>query len=219
MAPSPSRKSTPAATGNLRSRQKEERRTDILKAAIAVMSTRGYHQTRISDIAEEAGVAYGLVYHYFGSKDKILSAVFESIWERFSRRIEQITAHNLTAEQKLVMIAMYMLDTYIARPDLIRLLVHEVVRARNIEDLEDMEIVKRIIGMIEDICRGGVERGELDADADPRLHALMFFGSVEMVLQGLSSNLYDAPSGAREVRRIKQKVKAFLLGGSFSKSK
>lgn len=212
-----SRKSTPSS-GNLRTRQKEERRTHILKAAIAVMATKGYHQTRISDIAEEAGVAYGLVYHYFGSKDKILSAVFESIWERFSKRIEQITAHNLTAEQKLVMIAMYMLDTYIARPDLIRLLVREVVRAQNIEDLEDLEIVKRIIGMIEAICRQGVELGELDADADPRLHALMFFGSVEMVLQGLSSNLYTAPKGAREVRLIKQKVKAFLLGGSFRKT-
>lgn len=214
MPPASSKKSTPPA-GNLRSRQKEERRTDILKAAITVMASKGYHQTRISDIAEEAGVAYGLVYHYFGSKDKILSAVFESIWERFSKRIEHISSRNLTMEQKLVMIAMYMLNTYAARPDLIRLLVHEVVRARNIEDLEDMEIVRRIIGMIEDICREGVERGELYADADPRLHALMFFGSVEMVLSALSSNLYDAPRGAREVRAIKQKVKTFVLAGSF----
>ncbi len=217
MAPSSSKKAA-GSSGNLRSRQKEERRTDILKAAITVIATRGYHQTRISDIAEEAGVAYGLVYHYFGSKEKILAAVFESIWERFSKRIEHISGRNLTVEQKLVMIAMYMLDTYIARPDLIRLLVHEVVRARNIEDLEDMEIVRRIIGMIEAICQAGVERGELNADADARLLALMFFGSVEMVLSALSSGLYEAPAHARETRRIKQIVKAFLLGGSFRKS-
>ena len=110
----------------LRSRQKIERQADILAAAIAVMSEKGYHSTRISDIAERAGVAYGLVYHYFGSKQNILSYILESLWDRFGKRIQKISAQpDLKTAEKLTEISDYMLDTLIARPDIIRLLVQE----------------------------------------------------------------------------------------------
>lgn len=200
-----------------RQRQKQRREAHILDAAIRVMAERGYHQTRISDIAAEAGVAYGLVYHYFGSKEKILRAILENIWERFSQRIERIAARNRTTVEKLSMISDYMLDTCIARPDIIELLVQEIVRARNIENLPDMEIVRRVIGMIEDIIARGVEASELPADSDPRLLALALFGSVEMILSGLISGLYGGgrDMSPQQIRSLKRKMRTFIGGGSF----
>ena len=55
-----------------RSAIQEERRRQILDAAVRAFAEKGYHACRVSDIAEEAGVAYGLVYHYFESKDAVL---------------------------------------------------------------------------------------------------------------------------------------------------
>jgi TetR/AcrR family transcriptional regulator, fatty acid metabolism regulator protein len=50
-----------------------DKRRLILDAAIRVFARQGFHATRVSDIADEAGVAYGLVYHYFSSKDEVLN--------------------------------------------------------------------------------------------------------------------------------------------------
>ncbi len=210
----------PAPPETVRSRQKEKREADILSASIRVMAARGYHQTRISDIAQEAGVAYGLVYHYFGSKELILRAILENIWERFGQRIERISARNRTTVEKLSMVSDYMLDTCIARPDIIQLLVQEIVRARNIENLPDLEIVRRVMSMIESIITSGVDVGELPADTDARLLALAWFGAIEMILSGLVNGLYDSKidMSPRRIRLLKQKMRAFISGGSFGKS-
>ena len=50
---------------------KDERREQILKAALKVFALRGFAATKISDIAKEAGLSHGLVYHYFASKEEI----------------------------------------------------------------------------------------------------------------------------------------------------
>ncbi|MBI3396077.1 MAG: TetR/AcrR family transcriptional regulator [Spirochaetia bacterium] len=185
-----------------------------MSAAITVIARNGYHRTRIADIAAEAGVAYGLVYHYFGSKESILGAIFESIWERFGLRIQRISRQSKTTVAKLSDISDYMFDTFLVRPDLIRLLVHEVVRAHNIENLPDMEVVRRIIGMIESIVQSGIDNRELAPDADARIHALAFFGSMEMLLTALCTGLYPA-STPTELKLVKRKMRLFLQNGSF----
>ena len=57
-----------------------DKRRQILDAAIRVFARQGFHATRVSDIADEAGVAYGLVYHYFRSKDEVLNELFVERW-------------------------------------------------------------------------------------------------------------------------------------------
>ena len=55
-----------------RSNGSEDKRRLILEAAVRVFARKGYHTCRVGDIAEEAGVAHGLLYHYFRSKDEVL---------------------------------------------------------------------------------------------------------------------------------------------------
>ena len=57
-------------------RKGADKRRLILDAAIRVFARRGFHHCRVSDVADEAGVAYGLVYHYFESKEEILNTLF-----------------------------------------------------------------------------------------------------------------------------------------------
>ena len=63
-----------------------DRRRELLDAAVRVFARKGFHASRVGDIAEEAGVAHGLLYHYFRSKDEVLETIFRESWELLVRR-------------------------------------------------------------------------------------------------------------------------------------
>ena len=67
-----------------------DKRRQILDAAIHVFARQGFHACRVSDIADEAGVAYGLVYHYFKSKDEVLNELFTERWSLLLAAIEEV---------------------------------------------------------------------------------------------------------------------------------
>ena len=67
-----------------------DRRRQILDAAIRVFARQGFHACRVSDIAREADVAYGLVYHYFDSKDEVLNELFVERWSLLLQAIEEV---------------------------------------------------------------------------------------------------------------------------------
>ena len=67
-----------------------DKRRMILDAAVRVFARQGFHTCRVSDIADEAGVAYGLVYHYFGSKDEVLDTLFLERWGVMVEAIAEI---------------------------------------------------------------------------------------------------------------------------------
>ena len=69
-----------------------DRRRQILDAAIRVFARQGFNACRVSDIAREANVAYGLVYHYFDSKDQVLNELFVERWSLLLRRSRRSTA-------------------------------------------------------------------------------------------------------------------------------
>ena len=69
-----------------------DKRRLILDAAVRVFARQGFHTCRVSDIADEAGVAYGLVYHYFQSKDEVLDTLFLERWELMLAAIDEIDA-------------------------------------------------------------------------------------------------------------------------------
>ena len=69
-----------------------DRRRQILDAAIRVFARQGFHSCRVSDIAREAGVAYGLVYHYFDTKEGVLSELFDERWSLLLAAIEEVDA-------------------------------------------------------------------------------------------------------------------------------
>ncbi len=66
-----------------------DKRRQILDAAVRVFARQGFHSTRVSDIADEAGVAYGLVYHYFKSKDEVLNELFSERWSLLLAAIDE----------------------------------------------------------------------------------------------------------------------------------
>ena len=89
-----------------------DKRRQILDAAIHVFARQGFHACRVSDIADEAGVAYGLVYHYFKSKDEVLNELFTERWSLLLATIEEVDGQAVGAREKLDAVAHFIIDSY-----------------------------------------------------------------------------------------------------------
>ena len=76
-----------------------------------VFARKGFHASRVGDIAEEAGVAHGLLYHYFRSKDEVLEEVFRENWSVLLARIASVEATDEPAADQLRHIAAIVLRT------------------------------------------------------------------------------------------------------------
>jgi AcrR family transcriptional regulator len=72
-------------TPSKRELQRQERRQQILAAALAVFSERGFHGANVSDVAAAAGVSQGTIYWYFESKEELLTAAILSYFEQFEQ--------------------------------------------------------------------------------------------------------------------------------------
>ena len=108
-----------------------DKRRQILDAAIHVFARQGFHASRVSDIADEAGVAYGLVYHYFKSKDQMLNELFTERWSLLLAAIEEVDGQEIGAREKLDAVAGFIIDSYRHEPDLMKVIIVEVTRAAN----------------------------------------------------------------------------------------
>ena len=112
-----------------RSAGAEEKRRLILDAAVRVFAHKGFHTSRVGDIAEEAGVAHGLLYHYFSSKDEVLDTIFRETWSALLEEIDEIERSDELAREQLQRVAARLLGSWQRHPDVIRVLVREIARS------------------------------------------------------------------------------------------
>src|SRR5207248_10824584 len=104
----------------------EGKRRLLLQAAVRVFARKGYHASRISDIAEEAGVAYGLLYHYFDSKEEVLRNVFRETWRALIATIKSVEEGDDPPREQLRKVAEILIRSWRREPDLVSVLVLEV---------------------------------------------------------------------------------------------
>jgi AcrR family transcriptional regulator len=187
----------------------DAKRRLILDAAVRVFAREGYDASRVGDIAKEAGVAYGLVYHYFGSKDAVLEAVFREQWGRLLAAVALAEETGETAAEQLGLVVKIVLRAWCDDPDLVRLLVREITRSPHISDELD-EIGQAFASLQRIIVRGQAE-GTFRPDLDPQIAAWMLYGGLEEVLTGWV--LGQLPDSAEAVLAAEREVTATLVGG------
>jgi TetR/AcrR family transcriptional regulator, fatty acid metabolism regulator protein len=159
-----------------------DKRRVILDAAVRVFARQGFHTCRVSDIADEANVAYGLVYHYFSSKEEILDTLFLERWDVMLEAIAAADASRQEPRAKLNAIASFIVDSYRHDPDLMKVIIVEVTRAANTFGRTHMDKIQDAYRGIASIVADGQQAGAFRAGIDPRLAALAFYGLVEQVL-------------------------------------
>jgi AcrR family transcriptional regulator len=188
----------------------EERRRQILDAAVRAFAQKGYHACRVSDIATEAGVAYGLVYHYFESKEAVLEAIFRETWTMMLTAIEAVEQSEPSPREQVRKTAAIVLRTWRDQPDLVRVLVREVTRSgeqlqREVGELQlAFEALQRIIAR-------GQEQGVFRSDVDARLAAWILYGTLEEILTGWV--LGQLPDGPDDVAAAERTVVHVLCDG------
>jgi TetR/AcrR family transcriptional regulator, fatty acid metabolism regulator protein len=191
-----------------RSIASEEKRRVILDAAIRVFARKGYHAARVGDIAEEAQVAHGLLYHYFASKEALLETIFQEAWAELLGAIAVVEASGAPAREQLRQTAAILLRAWRRDPDLVRVIVREVARSPALErrggDLGEL------FAAIERIVAAGQKAGELRGDVEPRIASAVFYGALEEVLTGWV--LGRLPDGDEAVSRAEQTVVEVVWG-------
>ena len=158
----------------------EDKRRQLLDAAVRVFARKGFHASRVGDIAEEAGVAHGLLYHYFKSKDQVLEAVFHENWSVLLARIASVEETEEPAADQLRHIATIVLRTWLHLPDVVRVVIREFGRSPELE--ERLGELTQPINAIQRVIERGIERGEFRSDIDPRFAAAVVYGSIDELL-------------------------------------
>jgi TetR/AcrR family transcriptional regulator, fatty acid metabolism regulator protein len=182
-----------------------DKRRIILDAAVRVFARQGFHTARVSDIADEAGVAYGLVYHYFGSKDEVLDTLFLERWNLMLEAIREVDARDVGEREKLLAITSFIVDSYRHDPDVMKVIIVEVTRAANTFGRKHLDKIREAYALIADIVESGQAAGTFRPGITPNFAAMAFYGAIEQVLTGWI--LGFLPEGELEF----EEAKAFVV--------
>jgi AcrR family transcriptional regulator len=187
----------------------EDKRRQLLDAAVRVFARKGFHASRVGDIAEEAGVAHGLLYHYFKSKDQVLEAVFHENWSVLLARIESVEETDEPAADQIRHIAAIVLRTWLHLPDVVRVVIQEF--GRSPELAERIGELTRPIDVLQRVIARGIERGEFRSEIDPGFAATVVYGSIDELLTGWV--LGRLPAGEEDVAAAEQTLCEVTLVG------
>ena len=188
-----------------------DKRRTILDAAVRVFARQGFHTCRVSDIADEAGVAYGLVYHYFNSKEQILDTLFLERWDVMLQAIAEADASERSPRDKLHAIAAFIIDSYRHDPELMKVIIVEVTRAANTFGRTHLVKIREAYAQIGAIVAQAQADGVFRSEITPEFAALAFYGCIEQVLSGWIFEL--EPVGDDEFERAKTLIVETICSG------
>jgi AcrR family transcriptional regulator len=193
-----------------RAATQEEKRQKILEAAVRAFARKGYHACRVGEIAEEAGVAYGLVYHYFGSKEDVLESIFRETWTQMLARIREVEEGGDSAREKVRKVTALLLRTWRRDPDLVRVLVREVTRSPE-QMQRQIDEIGHANEALERVVADGQARGEFRNDLDSKLVATIWYGALEETLTGWVMG--QLPDSDEDIARAEHGVVELLCDG------
>jgi TetR/AcrR family fatty acid metabolism transcriptional regulator len=176
---------------------------------VRVFAREGFHTCRVGDVAREAGVAHGLLYHYFSSKDELLETIFRNTWTDLLAAMREVEESGAPAREQLRQVAAILLRSWRRDPDLVRVLVREIARSPGIQ--QRVDAIDEAFAAIERIVERGQAEGEFRAELDPRLASYIFYGGLEEILTGWV--LGRLPDGDEGVARAERTLVEVIAGG------
>jgi TetR/AcrR family transcriptional regulator, fatty acid metabolism regulator protein len=186
-----------------------DRRKELVRAAIRVFARKGFHAARVGDIAEEAGVAHGLLYHYFRSKEDVLETIFRETWTRLAEQTAEIEESGAPLPEQLRRFASIFLGSWLITPSLAKVMIREVARSPEVGNRVDE--IRDVFGGLRRMFEAAQERGELREGADPRLATWVLYGAMEEILTGWV--LGQLPAEEEDVERaVATLVDVFAAG-------
>jgi TetR/AcrR family fatty acid metabolism transcriptional regulator len=178
-----------------------------------VFAEKGYRGCRIADVAKQAGVAYGLVYHYFRNKEELLESVFAEQWTIFITALRAISEGPGGAPEQLAGVCRFAIDVFRTAPAAVRVLLLEVARTPNaFRAGSTRQTFEDAVAIVAGIVRRGKDRGEIRADVDPTVAAASLLGALELNLTGMVMGILGGTS-EEDIERVKGGVVDLVLTG------
>lgn len=180
----------------------------IIDAAIVVIAENGYHQSQVSKIAKQAGVADGTIYLYFKNKEDILISVFEEKMEMFADNLKPIVLENISASEKLFKMIKNHFTVLADNHHLATVTQLELRQSNLALRLKINAILKNYLILLDSIIKEGIENGEFEKTMDIRLARQMVFGTIDETTTTWVMNEYKY-----NLIELTEKVHRLLLNG------
>ncbi|MCY8484133.1 TetR/AcrR family transcriptional regulator [Bacillus atrophaeus] len=182
-------------------KQKRPKYMQIIDAAVEVIAENGYHQSQVSKIAKQAGVADGTIYLYFKNKEDILISLFKEKMGQFIERMEEEIKEKQTAKEKLALVITKHFSL-LADDRHLAIVTQLELRQSNLELRQKInDILKGYLNILESILTEGIESGEFKENLDIRLARQMVFGTIDETVTTwvMNDQKYDLTSLADKV--------------------
>ena len=194
-----------------------EKQAVIFDAALKVFRQKGFHKARVADIAMEAGISYGLVYHYYHNKEGLFNTILNQWWADLYQLLEETQKGGDDLQRQLRKIILYFLDTYQNKPDLIHIFINEISRSSS--NLKTrLEYFKKFMAITEGIMSGGQKTGILRQDIEAHYLTYIFLGAMETFISVMVYGEQKIKNDAQKERITHSLMEVFLNGANRTKN-
>jgi len=176
----------------------------IIDAAIRVFARTGFYNSRVSDIAREAGIASGTIYLYFKTKDEILVTLFRekmAEWVEFVRGEIAAESDPLAKLRRLVALHFSVLES---NPDLAEVVQVELRQGHKFFRGASAHEVSAYFALIGGVLEAGMASGQIRPDVPVKLATKMLFGAMDQVATSwvLGKRAYRLSDAAEPVAAV-----------------
>lgn len=192
------------------SEKKAERYEDIIRAAFDVFIKKGFHQTKMEEIARKAGIGKGTIYEYFPGKKELFCGMVKECMTWYFDSISQSTEHGENFRQKLENMMDAHIKFAIHAKKLTSLMSHDFTYISRDLHMWIMQGQKKMISLVEGILRQGIDEGML-RPIDVHLAAVMFLTSWRIFFA--ESVFNDNEDAELSLEKMKEKALDILFHG------
>ncbi len=161
--------------------RRRDKRRQILDAAVTVFSEKGFHKSRVSDVARAGGVADGTIYLYFKSKDAILIAIFEEAMTEMIAGARTAMANVRDPLERLRSFALFHMDNVEAGRDTAKVLQVELRLSNTFMKEYKPTALQQYLDLIGDAIIEGQQRGQVRPEVNPIIARRAFFGALDEI--------------------------------------
>jgi TetR/AcrR family fatty acid metabolism transcriptional regulator len=153
----------------------------IIEAAVRVFARRGYYNSRVSDIAREAGIAAGTIYLYFNTKDDILVTLFRDKMAEFVGTLRKAIAGEPDAASKIRRLVWLHFSMLEENPDLAEVVQVELRQGQKFFRGASSQEIGAYFALIGSVLEEGVAQGRFRSDLPVKVATKMLFGAMDQV--------------------------------------
>lgn len=189
-----------------------EKKKMIIRASIKVIAKNGYQRSRISDIVEEAGIAHGLFYHYFPSKEDLMIGIFTNSWEIMINYIKKINSSTDDVYERIEKIILFIVRSFEVDPDVMKVLIMDIPRLEKFYSDSAQKLYHKFFDEVAFVINEGQKKGLVRKDIDGEVLAFMLHGSVDSVIRQYVYNpkYYNKKIS---VEKMKKQISQVLIDG------